>query len=99
MFIFGAAGAAAVGQADISDVVLAGAAALPRCGAWPEYLDLAITLYASRMPGFRQYYPSFQPYAVGGEEQDYRTVCAAVAYNNFVGWRAFLSSAIHRLAE
>lgn len=66
MFIFGAAGAAAVGQADISDVMIARGLLLPAI----VVLGLNIwttndnALYASGL-GFANIKP-FQPYAVGG---------------------------------
>ncbi|MEP8970837.1 cytosine permease [Enterobacter hormaechei] len=81
MFIFGAAGAAAVGQADISDVMIAQGLLLPAIivlglNIWTTNDN---ALYASGL-GFAN---------VTGLSSR-----ALWLYNNFVGWLTFLSAAI-----
>ncbi|CBG91298.1 cytosine permease [Citrobacter rodentium] len=94
MFIFGAAGAAAVGQADISDVMIAQGLLLPAI----VVLGLNIwttndnALYASglgfaNVTGLSSRMLSVVNGIIG-------TLCALWLYNNFVGWLTFLSAAI-----
>lgn len=94
MFIFGAAGAAAVGQADISDVMIAQGLLIPAV----VVLGLNIwttndnALYASglgfsNITGLSSRVLSMINGAIG-------TLSALWLYNNFVGWLTFLSAAI-----
>lgn len=94
MFIFGAAGAAAVGEADISDVMVAQGLIIPAI----VVLGLNIwttndnALYASglgfsNITGLSSRALSMVNGAVG-------TLTALWLYNNFVGWLTFLSAAI-----
>lgn len=94
MFIFGAAGAAAVGVADISDVMMAQGLLIPAI----VVLGLNIwttndnALYASglgfaNITGFSSRILSLGNGVIG-------TLCALWLYNNFVGWLTFLSAAI-----
>ncbi len=94
MFIFGAAGAAAVGQADISDVMIAQGLLIPAI----VVLGLNIwttndnALYASglgfaNITGLSSRTLSVINGLVG-------TLLALWLYNNFVGWLTFLSGAI-----
>ncbi|EIY0668368.1 cytosine permease [Salmonella enterica] len=94
MFIFGAAGAAAVGQADISDVMIAQGLLLPAI----VVLGLNIwttndnALYASGL-GFANI-TGLSSRTLSVVNGIIGTVCALWLYNNFVGWLTFLSSAI-----
>src|SRR5690606_5104396 len=94
MFVFGAAGAAAVGQADISDVMIAQGLLIPAI----VVLGLNIwttndnALYASglgfsNITGLSSRTLSMINGAIG-------TLSALWLYNNFVGWLTFLSAAI-----
>ncbi|WP_159566995.1 cytosine permease [Budvicia diplopodorum] len=94
MFIFGAAGAAAVGQADISDVMIAQGLLIPAI----VVLGLNIwttndnALYASglgfaNITGLSSRNLSIMNGLIG-------TLTALWLYNNFVGWLTFLSAAI-----
>ncbi|AKJ40908.1 Cytosine permease [Pragia fontium] len=94
MFIFGAAGAAAVGQADISDVMIAQGLLIPAI----VVLGLNIwttndnALYASglgfaNITGLSSRTLSVMNGVIG-------TLTALWLYNNFVGWLTFLSAAI-----
>lgn len=94
MFIFGAAGAAAVSQADISDVMIAQGLLLPAI----VVLGLNIwttndnALYASGL-GFANI-TGLSSRTLSVVNGIIGTVCALWLYNNFVGWLTFLSSAI-----
>lgn len=98
MFIFGAAGAAAVGQADISDVMIAQGLLLPAI----VVLGLNIwttndnALYASGL-GFANI-TGLSSRTLSVANGIIGTLCALWLYNNFVGWLTFLSAAIPRLA-
>ncbi|WP_337263955.1 MULTISPECIES: cytosine permease [unclassified Serratia (in: enterobacteria)] len=94
MFVFGAAGAATLGMADISDVMFAQGLLLPAI----VVLGLNIwttndnALYASglgfaNITGWSSKMLSLLNGAIG-------TLSALWLYNNFVGWLTFLSSAI-----
>lgn len=94
MFVFGAAGAAAVGEADISDVMVAQGLLIPAV----VVLGLNIwttndnALYASglgfsNITGLSSRTLSMVNGAIG-------TLMALWLYNNFVGWLTFLSAAI-----
>ena len=94
MFIFGAAGAASVGQADISDVMIAQGLLIPAI----VVLGLNIwttndnALYASglgmaNITGLSSKTMSIINGLLG-------TLSAVWLYNNFVGWLTFLSTAI-----
>ncbi len=94
MFIFGAAGGAVTGQADISEVMIAQGLLLPAI----VVLGLNIwttndnALYASglgfsNITGLPSKYISMVNGVIG-------TLCALWLYNNFVGWLTFLSLAI-----
>ncbi len=93
-FNFGAAGAAAVGQADISDVMIAQGLLLPAI----VVLGLNIwttndnALYASGL-GFANI-TGLSSRTLSVVNGIIGTVCALWLYNNFVGWLTFLSSAI-----
>ncbi len=94
MFIFGAAGAAAVGQSDISDVMIAQGLLLPAIivlglNIWTTNDN---ALYASGL-GFANVtgLSSKKLSLINGI---LGTLCALWLYNNFVGWLAFLSGAI-----
>ncbi|MDR0805420.1 MAG: cytosine permease [Enterobacteriaceae bacterium] len=94
MFIFGAAGAAAVGQADISDVMIAQGLLIPAIivlglNIWTTNDN---ALYASGL-GFSNItgLSSRVLSVVGGIVG---TLTALWLYNNFVGWLTFLSAAI-----
>lgn len=94
MFIFGAAGAAAVGQADISDVMIAQGLLIPAIlvlglNIWTTNDN---ALYASGL-GFANItgLPSRLLSMINGA---LGTLMALWLYNNFVGWLTFLSSAI-----
>lgn len=98
MFIFGAAGAAAVGQADISDVMIAQGLLLPAI----VVLGLNIwttndnALYASGL-GFANI-TGLSSRTLSVANGIIGTLCALWLYNNFVGWLTFLSATIPRLA-
>ncbi|PJG84389.1 cytosine permease [Conservatibacter flavescens] len=94
MFVFGAAGAAAKGMADISDVMVAQGLLLPAIivlglNIWTTNDN---ALYASglgfaNITGVSSRILSVVNGIVG-------TLCALWLYNNFVGWLTFLSAAI-----
>lgn len=94
MFIFGAAGAAAVGQADISDVMIAQGLLIPAIivlglNIWTTNDN---ALYASglgfaNITGLSSRNLSIMNGLIG-------TLTALWLYNNFVGWLTFLSAAI-----
>ncbi|WP_392561412.1 cytosine permease [Orbus sturtevantii] len=94
MFIFGAAGAASVGQADISDVMIAQGLLIPAIivlglNIWTTNDN---ALYASglgmaNITGLSSKTMSMINGIIG-------TLCAVWLYNNFVGWLTFLSTAI-----
>ncbi|MGL5948933.1 MAG: cytosine permease [Aeromonas sp.] len=94
MFIFGAAGAAVTGQADISEVMLAQGLLLPAIivlglNIWTTNDN---ALYASglglaNVTGLKSKPLSMLNGLIG-------TACALWLYNNFVGWLTFLSAAI-----
>lgn len=94
MFVFGAAGAASLGMADISDVMIAQGLLLPAI----VVLGLNIwttndnALYASGL-GFANItgLSSKKLSVINGI---IGTLCALWLYNNFVGWLTFLSAAI-----
>ncbi len=94
MFVFGAAGGAVTGHADISDVMMAQGLLIPAI----VVLGLNIwttndnALYASGL-GFSNItgLPSKPLAVVNGL---IGTLCALWLYNNFVGWLTFLSAAI-----
>lgn len=94
MFIFGAAGAAAVGQADISDVMIAQGLLLPAI----VVLGLNIwttndnALYASGL-GFANI-TGLSSRTLSVVNGIIGTLCALWLYSNFVGWLTFLSAAI-----
>ncbi len=92
MFIFGAAGAASLGMADISDVMIAQGLLLPAIivlglNIWTTNDN---ALYASglgfaNITGLSSKTLSIVNGLVG-------TLCALWLYNNFVGWLTFLSA-------
>lgn len=94
MFIFGAAGAASIGQADISDVMIAQGLLIPAIivlglNIWTTNDN---ALYASglgmaNITGLSSKAMSMVNGMIG-------TLCAVWLYNNFVGWLTFLSTAI-----
>ncbi|QIQ22316.1 cytosine permease [Zophobihabitans entericus] len=94
MFIFGAAGAAAVGMSDISDVMIAQGLLIPAIlvlglNIWTTNDN---ALYASglgmaNITGLSSKTMSIVNGLLG-------TLCAVWLYNNFVGWLTFLSTAI-----
>lgn len=94
MFVFGAAGAASVGQADISDVMIAQGLLIPAIivlglNIWTTNDN---ALYASglgmaNITGLSSKTMSILNGLLG-------TLCAVWLYNNFVGWLTFLSTAI-----
>lgn len=94
MFIFGAAGAASVGFADISDVMIAQGLLIPAIivlglNIWTTNDN---ALYASglgmaNITGLSSKTMSIVNGILG-------TLCAVWLYNNFVGWLTFLSTAI-----
>ncbi|MCD1126129.1 cytosine permease [Jinshanibacter sp. LJY008] len=94
MFIFGAAGAAAVGQADISDVMIAQGLLIPAI----VVLGLNIwttndnALYASGL-GFANI-TGLSSRTLSVVNGIIGTLTALWLYNNFVGWLTFLSAAI-----
>ncbi|MCL9773719.1 cytosine permease [Vibrio methylphosphonaticus] len=94
MFIFGAAGAAVTGQADISEVMIAQGLLLPAIivlglNIWTtnDNALYASGLGFSNVTGLPSKYISMANGVVG-------TLCALWLYNNFVGWLTFLSIAI-----
>lgn len=94
MFIFGAAGAAAAGKADISDVMVAQGLLIPAIivlglNIWTTNDN---ALYASGL-GFANI-TGLSSRALSVINGIIGTLCALWLYNNFVGWLTFLSSAI-----
>ncbi|NOI76052.1 cytosine permease [Vibrio coralliilyticus] len=94
MFVFGAAGAAATGMADISDVMIAQSLLLPAIivlglNIWTtnENALYASGLGFSNITGRSSTMMSIINGIVG-------TIFALWLYNNFVGWLTFLSTAI-----
>ncbi|ACA86138.1 permease for cytosine/purines uracil thiamine allantoin [Shewanella woodyi ATCC 51908] len=94
MFIFGAAGAAATGQADISEVMIAQGLLIPAIiilglNIWTtnDNALYASGLGFSNITGLPSKYLSVFNGIIG-------TLCALWLYNNFVGWLTFLSAAI-----
>jgi cytosine permease len=94
MFIFGAAGAAATGQADISDVMIAQGLLIPAIivlglNIWTtnENALYASGLGFSNITGRSSTIMSIINGIIG-------TIFALWLYNNFVGWLTFLSTAI-----
>lgn len=94
MFIFGAAGAASVGKADISDVMIAQGLLIPAVivlglNIWTtnDNALYASGLGMSNITGLSSKTMSIINGLIG-------TLCAVWLYNNFVGWLTFLSTAI-----
>lgn len=94
MFIFGAAGAAATGQSDISEVMIAQGLLIPAVivlglNIWTtnDNALYASGLGFSNVTGISSKYLSMANGIIG-------TLCALWLYNNFVGWLTFLSAAI-----
>lgn len=94
MFIFGAAGAAATGQSDISEVMIAQGLLIPAViilglNIWTtnDNALYASGLGFSNITGLPSRYLSVANGIIG-------TLCALWLYNNFVGWLTFLSAAI-----
>ncbi|PKF49922.1 cytosine permease [Enterovibrio nigricans] len=94
MFIFGAAGAAATGLSDISDVMMAQGLLIPAIivlglNIWTtnDNALYASGLGFSNITGLPSKYLSVINGIIG-------TLCALWLYNNFVGWLTFLSAAI-----
>ncbi|MDV5167701.1 cytosine permease [Photobacterium rosenbergii] len=94
MFIFGAAGAAATGQSDISEVMIAQGLLIPAIivlglNIWTtnDNALYASGLGFSNVTGLPSKYLSMANGLIG-------TLCALWLYNNFVGWLTFLSAAI-----
>lgn len=94
MFLFGAAGAAATGQSDISEVMIAQGLLIPAIivlglNIWTtnDNALYASGLGFSNITGLPSKYLSMINGVVG-------TLCALWLYNNFVGWLTFLSAAI-----
>ncbi|CZF86525.1 cytosine permease [Grimontia marina] len=94
MFIFGAAGAAATGQSDISEVMMMQGLLLPAIivlglNIWTtnDNALYASGLGFSNITGLPSKYLSVANGIIG-------TLCALWLYNNFVGWLTFLSAAI-----
>ncbi|MGF1701802.1 cytosine permease [Photobacterium makurazakiensis] len=94
MFIFGAAGAAATGQSDISEVMIAQGLLIPAIivlglNIWTtnDNALYASGLGFSNVTGLPSKYLSMVNGLIG-------TLCALWLYNNFVGWLTFLSAAI-----
>lgn len=94
MFVFGAAGAAAVGQADISDVMIAQGLLIPAIivlglNIWTtnDNALYASGLGFSNITGLSSRVLSMVNGTIG-------TLSALWLYNNFVGWLTFLSAAI-----
>ena len=94
MFIFGAAGAAVTGMADISDVMVAQGLIIPAIivlglNIWTTNDN---ALYASGL-GFANI-TGLSSRTLSVVNGIIGTLCALWLYNNFVGWLTFLSSAI-----
>jgi cytosine permease len=94
MFIFGAAGAAAVGQADISDVMIAQGLLIPAIivlglNIWTTNDN---ALYASGL-GFSNI-TGLSSRVLSMINGTLGTLAAMWLYDNFVGWLTFLSAAI-----
>ncbi len=94
MFIFGAAGAAATGMADISDVMIMQGLLIPAIivlglNIWTTNDN---ALYASGL-GFANI-TGFSSKKIAMVNGVIGTLCALWLYNNFVGWLTFLSAAI-----
>ncbi|WP_066745882.1 cytosine permease [Proteus myxofaciens] len=94
MFVFGAAGAASLGMADISDVMIAQGLLLPAIivlglNIWTTNDN---ALYASGL-GFANI-TGFSSKKLSVINGIIGTLCALWLYNNFVGWLTFLSAAI-----
>ncbi|MCG7587973.1 cytosine permease [Photobacterium sp. OFAV2-7] len=94
MFIFGAAGGAATGQSDISEVMIAQGLLIPAIivlglNIWTtnDNALYASGLGFSNVTGLPSKYLSMANGVIG-------TLCALWLYNNFVGWLTFLSAAI-----
>ncbi|PMN87448.1 cytosine permease [Enterovibrio norvegicus] len=94
MFIFGAAGGAATGQADISEVMMMQGLLIPAVivlglNIWTTNDNALYTsgLGFSNITGLPSKYLSVANGIIG-------TLCALWLYNNFVGWLTFLSAAI-----
>ncbi|UJF17290.1 cytosine permease [Vibrio sp. SS-MA-C1-2] len=94
MFIFGAAGASATGQSDISEVMIAQGLLIPAIivlglNIWTtnDNALYASGLGFSNITGLPSKYISMVNGIIG-------TICALWLYNNFVGWLTFLSAAI-----
>ncbi|MEZ9525197.1 cytosine permease [Enterovibrio norvegicus] len=94
MFIFGAAGGAATGQADISEVMMMQGLLIPAVivlglNIWTtnDNALYASGLGFSNITGLPSKYLSVANGIIG-------TLCALWLYNNFVGWLTFLSAAI-----
>ncbi|GHA40509.1 cytosine permease [Photobacterium aphoticum] len=94
MFIFGAAGAAVTGQADISEVMIAQGLLIPAIivlglNIWTtnDNALYASGLGFSNVTGWSSKHLSMINGIIG-------TLCAVWLYNNFVGWLTFLSAAI-----
>ncbi|MGL4931573.1 MAG: cytosine permease, partial [Plesiomonas sp.] len=94
MFVFGAAGAAVLGKADISDVMLAQGLLIPAIivlglNIWTTNDN---ALYASGL-GFANI-TGWSSKKLAIANGLIGTLCALWLYNNFVGWLTFLSAAI-----
>ncbi|MEZ8146064.1 cytosine permease [Enterovibrio norvegicus] len=94
MFMFGAAGGAATGQADISEVMMVQGLLIPAVivlglNIWTtnDNALYASGLGFSNITGLPSKYLSVANGIIG-------TLCALWLYNNFVGWLTFLSAAI-----
>ncbi len=94
MFMFGAAGSAVTGQADISEVMIAQGLLIPAIivlglNIWTtnDNALYASGLGFSNITGLPSKYISMVNGIIG-------TLCALWIYNNFVGWLTFLSLAI-----
>lgn len=94
MFLFGAAGAAATGMSDISEVMIAQGLLIPAIivlglNIWTtnDNALYASGLGFSNITGLPSKYLSMVNGVIG-------TLCALWLYNNFVGWLTFLSAAI-----
>ncbi|MGF1761152.1 cytosine permease [Photobacterium sagamiensis] len=94
MFVFGAAGATATGQSDISEVMIAQGLLIPAIivlglNIWTtnDNALYASGLGFSNVTGLSSKYLSMANGIIG-------TLCALWLYNNFVGWLTFLSAAI-----
>lgn len=94
MFIFGAAGAAATGKADISEVMMIQGLLIPAIvvlglNIWTtnDNALYASGLGISNITGFPSQHLAIINGIIG-------TLCSLWLYNNFVGWLTFLSTAI-----